>query len=107
MANLESQSFAQSEKALSQEVPKSLKPLFTAEEEREVWCSITKMSVAADRRNNGMTGQKLDEFHGQILSDRCDKIDLGKWVAEDEANREANHRAIEEMKAKERNKIKN
>lgn len=102
--NLESQSFAQAEPAQSQEMHPSLRSLFTPDEEREIWCAITKMSVAADRRNNGLTGQGLSEFHREVLSDRCEKIDLGKWVAEDEANREANHRAIEALKAKEKSR---
>jgi hypothetical protein len=102
--DLDSQSFAQKEPAHLQEVQPSLRPLFTPKEEQEIWCTITKMSVAADRRNNGMTGQELSEFHKEMLRERCEKIDFGKWVAEDEVNREANHRAIEALMKKEKSR---
>lgn len=102
MANFEFQPPEQADLAQSEGAKPNLRSIFTSREEQAIWCAITSMTVAADRRNNGMTGQELGDFHKQMLTDRCGNIDLSKWVAEDEANREANHRAIEALKALEK-----
>ncbi len=91
MSNLESESFRQ---------PEGQTSILTPEERSAVWCAITSLSVYADRRNQNQVGQPLSDFHKDMLSDRCGEVDFGKWVAEDEANKDANHRALEVLKNK-------
>ncbi len=91
MANLESQSFKQPE----------VKPsVLTPEETANIWCALASLTVYADRRNSDQVGQPLSEFHKDMLSEKCGVVDFGKWIAEDEANKEANHKALEILKKK-------
>ena len=99
MANLESQSTNQ----LGADVVKPkflLDSVLTPEEQKSVWCALASMTVYADRRNQDQVGQPLSDLHKRMLADNCGEVDFGKWVTEDETNRDANHRAMERLKAK-------
>lgn len=91
MANLESQSSNQLESQM---------PILSDEERQTIWCSINKLVVYEQRRDANQVGTSLSDFHKQELLENCGEIDFDMWVTHDEANRDANHRAMERMKAK-------
>lgn len=91
MDNLESQSYRE---------PESHRSILSPAEKSVIWCALTSLSVYADRKNNNEVGQPLSDFHKGMLSQRCGEIDFDKWVTEDEANKDANHRAMEILKKK-------
>ena len=76
------------------------KPILTKEESDNIWCALTSLTVYADRRNSNMVGKPLSEFHQNMLTDRCGEVDFNKWITEDEANKDANHRAFETLEAR-------
>ncbi len=94
MANLESQSFKQ---------PESQTSILTPEEKANIWCALTSLTVYADRRNNDQVGQPLSDFHKDMLSQKCGSVDFGKWITEDETNKDANYKAFEALKKRQVN----
>lgn len=80
--------------------PEAHPPVLSPEQRSVIWCAVASLTVYADRRNNNEVGQPLSEFHKGMLSDRCGEIDFDKWVTENEANKDANHRAMEILKKK-------
>lgn len=75
-------------------------PIFTDEEKQEIFCAMFRNLVYAERRDNHLLGTPLSDAHKDLLRGSCGEIDFDKWVIEDEANKEANHRAFEALKAR-------